>query len=475
MLRQWGVPKVSITPKLPLRLPARPVHGCLSSNNKSPAVARPPVLAPPKFQKGRWHATALGAPLESKERATVVKALPNGLTLIISQTQTSPNLATVGVWLRVGSGTESPQDNGVVHFLEHMTFKGTKKRTKEELERYIEQRGSHMNAYTTKEYVAYFSSCLASASEDMLRLIFELLFESALTSRHIEEEKYVVLRELDEVERIGEEALFDRIHAQVFPDHALGRSILGTPNHIEGMTRARLLKFVNKHYVPKNMIVIAAGDVDSDMIERVASEVKAGKAAHSRPAKPPKFQPGSQCFIEPSSDPVLEGPVMYVAQTFPTISWSDPRYLALTLARSMLALDDEVGDEPSERVMQGSRARVPTTLASPMNLNSPVYFDAYYQDTGIAGWYLLHSTKSLPLKGLMGSDSPDKKQLQATEAAMRQVLEACFESVRQTVINKIYEWTEEDLEEAKNGLLSLYDQTYDTSGALCEEQTRQFM
>eukprot|EP01056_Protomagalhaensia_sp_Gyna25_P004873 Protomagalhaensia_sp_Gyna_25__4872@NODE_50_length_6124_cov_50_591454_g37_i0_p2_GENE_NODE_50_length_6124_cov_50_591454_g37_i0NODE_50_length_6124_cov_50_591454_g37_i0_p2_ORF_typecomplete_len417_score72_78Peptidase_M16/PF00675_20/1_4e19Peptidase_M16/PF00675_20/5_2e03Peptidase_M16_C/PF05193_21/1_8e10Peptidase_M16_C/PF05193_21/3_8e02M16C_assoc/PF08367_11/0_012M16C_assoc/PF08367_11/6e03M16C_assoc/PF08367_11/7e03_NODE_50_length_6124_cov_50_591454_g37_i0561306 len=358
-----------------------------------------------------------------------------------------------------------------------MTFKGTKRRSKEELERFIEQRGAHMNAYTTKEYVAYFSNCLSTAAGDMLKLILEILEDSNLTSAYLDEEKFVVLRELEEVERIGEEALFDRIHAQIFPSHALGRTILGTPGHIKAMTKQRLTKFVQKHYTPKNMILIAAGDVNAEEIESIASKVKSRKGASTGEKEHPVvFKPGLRCFVEPSDDPVLEGPIFYIAQTSPTVAWNDPKCVALTLARSMLACE---GDEAiyNERALQGSRARVPTTLTAPTSLDAPVFFDAYYRQVGIAGWYLLHSPRDMVL-----ADKEDyltlvanKQRYKFVESAMVQNIEEAYQTTVTQVRHKIETWTEEDLREARNSLLSLYDQTCDTSGALCEEQTRQIM
>eukprot|EP01054_Gregarina_sp_Poly1_P006222 Gregarina_sp_Poly_1__6221@NODE_329_length_9477_cov_82_111477_g279_i0_p2_GENE_NODE_329_length_9477_cov_82_111477_g279_i0NODE_329_length_9477_cov_82_111477_g279_i0_p2_ORF_typecomplete_len542_score81_27Peptidase_M16/PF00675_20/3_6e32Peptidase_M16_C/PF05193_21/1_7e10Peptidase_M16_C/PF05193_21/2_1e03M16C_assoc/PF08367_11/0_13_NODE_329_length_9477_cov_82_111477_g279_i019773602 len=405
---------------------------------------------------------------------TTVKTLKNGATIVVSKLGSSPNTATVGVWLKIGSGAETPDNNGVVHFLEHMTFKGTRRKSKAELERYIEQRGAHMNAYTTKEYVAYISNCLSQTAVEMLKLILEVLTESELSPPYVEEEKAVILRELEEVELIGEEALFDRIHCQVFPDHALGRTILGSPSHIQNMTKQRLQKFVQQNYTPQNMILIAAGDVNIEEIENLASQLKQRKC--STPALPDpniKFVPGSRCFIESSTDPVLEGPVLYVAQTVPTVAWNDSKCMTLTLARSMLshAIDDNAH---TERALQGSRAKVPTSLASPTNLNTPIFFDAYYRHIGIAGWYLLHSTKDI---GLENQSYPTQtpKKLAEIKANILQVLDRAHHSTRRQIEQKVKDWTAADLLEAKHGLLSIYDQTCDTSSAICEEQTRQIM
>lgn len=413
---------------------------------------------------------------------TTVKKLPNGVTLIVAKSGTSTNVATVGVWLKVGSAIEPPQDNGVVHFLEHMTFKGTKKRSKVDLEKYIEQKGAHMNAYTTKEYVAYFSNCLSHVSSDMLELILEILTESNLSAPSVEEEKSVILRELEEVENIGEEALFDRIHAQVFPSSSMGRTILGSPSHIQRMTRNRLVKFVNKHYTPQNMIIVAAGDVDVEEIERIAAKLKPKRGSLTNSGHKEmssiRFQAGMECFIEPSFDPVLEGPVLYIAQSAPTVSWSDPQGIHVTLARAMLSSDASNEDIEAERAFQSSRARVPSTLESPMTLKTPVFFDAYYRDTGLAGWYLLYPTRDLEIN----ESDMDNASLFTNSSRMEELkkkMEECMNDARemsaQRVTERIANWTTEHLQEAKNGLLSIYDQTYDTSGSLCEEFTRQYM
>lgn len=124
--------------------------------------------------------------------------------------------ATVGVWINAGSRADNPKSSGTAHFLEHLAFKGTKRRTQPNLELEIENIGSQINAYTSRENTVYYTKCLATDLKQNVDILSDLLTNSKLDQRAIENERHVILQESDEVDKMYDEVVFDHLHAVAF-------------------------------------------------------------------------------------------------------------------------------------------------------------------------------------------------------------------------------------------------------------------
>jgi len=160
---------------------------------------------------------------------------------------------TLGVWVDSGSRFETQEENGVSHFLEHLFFKviqlfqlwliaqGTSKRSQRELEEGVENIGGHLNAYTSREQVAYFGRFQKKDAQHGLGLIAEILLDSKLSAEAVERERGVILREMEEIENATEEVVFDYLHHTAFRGSSLSRTILGPRENIKSLTREDLL------------------------------------------------------------------------------------------------------------------------------------------------------------------------------------------------------------------------------------------
>merc|ERR1719464_31913 len=202
---------------------------------------------------------------------TDVTTLDNGLR-IGSETTIGAETATVGVWIDSGSRYETAQNNGAAHFLEHMAFKGTSKRTKQALEEQIENMGGHLNAYTSREQTAYFAKVFKQDVPTAVEIISDILLNSTLSPDAINVERDVILREMQEVNKNQEELVLDHLHATAFQGTSLGRTILGTEENIRNLSREQLVEYIQTQYTAPRMVLVGAGAVDHDKLCDLANE-----------------------------------------------------------------------------------------------------------------------------------------------------------------------------------------------------------
>merc|ERR1719431_1243028 len=140
--------------------------------------------------------------------------------------------STVGLWIDTGSRYETAANNGVAHFLEHMAFKGTTKRTQTGLELEVENMGMHLNAYTSREQTVFYAKCLTGDLNKAVEILSDILTNSTFGEQEIERERGVILREMQEVEMNLQEVVFDHLHAVAYQGTPLGRTIQGGPDSL---------------------------------------------------------------------------------------------------------------------------------------------------------------------------------------------------------------------------------------------------
>ena len=203
--------------------------------------------------------------------STDVSTLGSGLR-VASETVQGSATATVGVWIDAGSRYETAENNGVAHFLEHITFKGTAKRTKQQLEVEIENMGGHLNAYTSREQTVYFAKVFKSDVGKAVEILSDILLNSKLEEEAIEREKDVILREMTEVNKQKEELVLDHLHATAFQGTGLGRTILGSEENIVNMKQHHLKDYISTHYTANRMVIAGAGAVDHNELCDLAAK-----------------------------------------------------------------------------------------------------------------------------------------------------------------------------------------------------------
>lgn len=203
--------------------------------------------------------------------------LKNNLTLVYEKL---PFVRSVsfGLWIGTGSRYETPETNGISHFIEHMLFKGTELKTAKDIAMAIDNIGGQINAFTGKECTCYYTKTLDSDLETAMEVISDMLFNSRFDPAHIETEKNVIIEEIGMYEDYPEEMVHDMLAEEVWSGNSLGYPILGNNQSILGITRDNLLEYMKTYYVPENSVISVAGNFNEqellEMVEKYFVEWK---------------------------------------------------------------------------------------------------------------------------------------------------------------------------------------------------------
>lgn len=191
--------------------------------------------------------------------------LPNGLTIV---TEKIPYIRSVsiGVWIKSGSRDESKEANGMAHFLEHMLFKGTERRSAREIARSLESVGGYLNAFTSKEQTCYYAEILDNQISKAVDVLSDMICHSVFAPKELEKERQVILDEIDSVEDSPDDLVQDIFVEKLYPDHSLGLPILGSKSSVNRVTREILIEFYQKFYTSHNIIIAAAGNIEHDRL-----------------------------------------------------------------------------------------------------------------------------------------------------------------------------------------------------------------
>lgn len=190
--------------------------------------------------------------------------LPNQIRVVSQYIPTSS--FTAGIWLDAGSRYESRENNGSAHFLEHLLFKGTNRRTIRDLEKSVEDHGCRLNAYTSREMTAYFIQSTNNNIDFSLDILSDMFLHSKLDKTNIENEKSTIIRESEDVASMKDESVMDLLHEAAYGEEGLGLTILGSENNIKSMKRKNLLDYIKKHYIGNRMIIACCGGIKHDNV-----------------------------------------------------------------------------------------------------------------------------------------------------------------------------------------------------------------
>jgi predicted Zn-dependent peptidase len=200
-----------------------------------------------------------------------ITTLPSGLTVL---TERMERVETVSFGAYVGAGTrhETAAENGVAHFLEHMAFKGTERRSASGIAEAIENVGGHINAYTSREQTAYYVKLLKEDLALGVDIIGDILCHSTFEPEELERERGVILQEIGQANDTPDDVVFDHFQSAAYPSQPMGRPVLGTETIIKGMKREALHGFMQAHYTPENMVIAACGNLCHDDVVALARE-----------------------------------------------------------------------------------------------------------------------------------------------------------------------------------------------------------
>ena len=269
--------------------------------------------------------------------------LDSGLRVV---TEHMPGLksATLGIWVTTGSRHERADQNGMAHFLEHMAFKGTERRSPLQIAEEIEDVGGYINAYTSREMTAYHARVLEADVPLGLDVISDIVLNPIFDPKEIEIERGVILQEIGQSLDTPDDVIFDWLQETAFPDQPMGRPILGPAERVRAFQRDNFQDFVNQHYAPDNLILAAAGGVDHDMIVATAKEMLATRSAPSRETAPSRYV-GGEFRVEKDLEQA------HFALALPAPGYLDPDVYVAQVHASIL------GGGMSSRLFQEARER----------------------------------------------------------------------------------------------------------------------
>jgi predicted Zn-dependent peptidase len=215
-----------------------------------------------------------------------VTRLASGLSVV---TDRMPHLesASLGVWAGAGSRNEAPDEHGISHLLEHMAFKGTKRRTSRQIAEEIEAVGGDLNASTSAESTGFYARVLKADVPLALDVLSDILSEPTFDAEELRREQNVIVQEIGAVEDTPDDLVFERLHETAFPKQPLGRSILGTPETVRSFNPARIRGYLARNYRAPDMLVAAAGAIEHKAIVEEAEKRFAGFIGPAAPAPEP--------------------------------------------------------------------------------------------------------------------------------------------------------------------------------------------
>ena len=296
-----------------------------------------------------------------------VTTLKSGINVV---TDTMPHLetASLGVWVASGSRDERPNEHGISHLLEHMAFKGTRRRNARQIAEEIEAVGGDLNAATSAETTAYYARVLKADVPLALDVLADILSDPTFDREEITREQSVIVQEIGAVADTPDDLIFEHLNAIAFPDQPLGRSILGTAKTVRSFRDGTLRDYLGRHYRAPDIVVAAAGAVDH---AAVLADVEKRFSSFNGPAsplpEPAKFGGGSR--VEKRE---LEQ--VHIAMALPGVAVTDDSLYSLQVFTNIL------GGGMSSRLFQEARER--------RGLCYSIYsFHIPYSDTGMFGLY----------------------------------------------------------------------------------------
>ncbi len=296
-----------------------------------------------------------------------VTTLPSGLKIVTEQMD---RVETVSFGAYVASGTrnEDAAQNGVSHFLEHMAFKGTERRSAAEIAEAVENVGGHINAYTAREQTAYYVKLLKEDLDLGADIIGDILTHSTFLPEELERERGVILQEIGQANDTPDDIIFDHFQEAAFPSQPMGRPVLGTEDIIRNMTRADISGYMRTHYAAENVVVAATGNLEHDRVVDLVARHFADLPSDMPKAPAPGRYAGGEFREERDLDQV------HIVLGFPSVSYTDPDYYATLLLSTLL------GGGMSSRLFQEIREK--------RGLVYSIYsFASPYVETGIFGIY----------------------------------------------------------------------------------------
>jgi predicted Zn-dependent peptidase len=296
-----------------------------------------------------------------------VTQLDNGLR-IVTDPMATVETVSVGAWVEVGTRHETPELNGVSHFLEHMAFKGTARRSAQDIVEEIEDVGGHLNAYTARENTAYFAKVLKNDVALAVDIIADILQNASLDEEELDRERAVILQEIHQAHDTPDDIIFDHFQETAFPEQPIGWPVLGSAELVGSMARESIASYMHEKYAPGRIVLAASGRVEhEDFVALVKQGFGALEGVSNGTVAPAIYRGGD--FRAPRD---LEQ--AHLVLGFEGVAFDDPDYYPMAVLSTVL------GGGMSSRLFQEIREK--------RGLVYSIYsFSSSYADGGIFGIY----------------------------------------------------------------------------------------
>ena len=274
------------------------------------------------------------------------KTMPNGLR-IVGEKRNDVHSFALSVWVKAGSCNETEDINGISHFIEHMLFKGTQKRSAKDIAAEVDRVGGQINAFTAKECTCFYVKVIDENMELAVDMLSDLLLNSAFDRTEIDKERGVILEEIAMVEDAPDEIVHELISATIYKGHPLGRTILGKPDNIRRLSGDDMRSYMNKNYVSGNMLLSVAGNFDEVRLEELIDKYFCTSMKQG-----PEVNGDCGCgvsFNADRSEIVKDIEQMNLCWGFPGVAYGDDRKFALSIINNIL------GGSMSSRLFQSVR------------------------------------------------------------------------------------------------------------------------
>ena len=300
------------------------------------------------------------------EETYLTHLLPNGARIVLEHVP-AVRSASLGIWVGSGARHERRDQNGAAHFIEHMVFKGTQRRSARELAQEMDAIGGQVNAYTTKEYTCFYARCLDEHLDRAMDLLCDMVFCSQFREEDVQTERGVILEEIGMYEDNPEDLCAERLMAAVYKGSPLARPILGRKGALEKMTGEWLRDYMAGHYLPGDMVVALAGSFPELTVEELKARLLALPAGKLPPVHAAAYTPAVTLKKKVTEQ-------NHLTLAFPGLPYGDRRRFTLQLLSTML------GSGMSSRLWQEVREK--------RGLCYSIYtYGAGYAETGVFAIY----------------------------------------------------------------------------------------
>jgi len=305
------------------------------------------------------------------------QVLPNGVRIVTEKIDYVQS-ASIGIWVGVGARDETDKLRGISHVIEHMLFKGTPTRTAPQISDEIDRVGGYLNAFTDKENTCYYAKVLQEHLPVAIDVLSDIFLNSLLDTDELTKEKNVILEEIKRHEDAPDDLIHDLFFETIWPDHNLGKPVIGTNETVSSFVRQDLVDYIAKRYTPDTIVISAAGNLEHDQLVELIAEKFSGLSGSRLDWRIPDTVPTPVAANKKFTKPIEQ---VHVVVGVPGYSQLNPDKYKLTL------LDNILGGGMSSRLFQEIREN--RGLAYSVGS-----YTANYREGGLFGVYAGTSTET---------------------------------------------------------------------------------